>query len=110
MYKRRNENVVIFLVLYVDDILLIENDVGTLSSLKVWLSNQFDMKDLEEAIHILGIKLMRDYQKRMLGLSQASYIDEILTRYSMQDSKKGLFPSELENIYLVVSVLRLTLK
>ena len=25
----------------------------------------------------------------MLGLSQASYIDEILARYSMQDSKKG---------------------
>ena len=28
----------------------------------------------------------------MLGLSQASYIDEILTRYSMQDSKKGFVP------------------
>ena len=48
----------VFLVLYVDDILLIENDVGTLSSVKVWLSTQFDMKDLGEASHILGIKLM----------------------------------------------------
>ena len=28
----------------------------------------------------------------MLGLSQASNIDEILTRYSMQDSKKGFVP------------------
>ena len=92
MYKRRSENVVVFLVLYIDDILLIGNDVGTLSSVKVWLSTQFDMKDLGEASHILGIKLMRDRQKRMLGLSQASYIDEILTRYSMQDSKKGFVP------------------
>ena len=50
------------------------------------------MKNLGEASHILGIKLMRDRQKRMLGLSQASYIDEILTRYSMQDSKKGFVP------------------
>ena len=50
------------------------------------------MKDLGEASHILGIKLMRDRQKRMLGLSQASYIDEILTRYNMQDSKKGFGP------------------
>ena len=32
---------------------------------------------------------MQDHQKRMLGLSQASYIDQILTRYNMQDSKKG---------------------
>ena len=52
---------VVFLILYVDDILLIGNDVGILSSVKVWLSNQFDMKDLGEVSHILGIKLMRDH-------------------------------------------------
>ena len=50
------------------------------------------MKDLGEASHILGIKFMRDRQKRMLGLSQASYIDEILARFSMQDSKKEFVP------------------
>ena len=69
VYKRCNGNVVIFLVLYVDDILLIGNDVGVLSSVKVWLSSQFDMKDLGEASHILGIKLLRDRKQRMLGLS-----------------------------------------
>ena len=88
VYKKCSDNVIVFLVLYVDDILLIENDVGTLSSIKVWLSTQFDMKDLGEASHILGIKLMRDCQKIMLDLSQASYIDEILAIFSMQDSKK----------------------
>ena len=50
------------------------------------------MKDLGEASHILGIKLLRDRQKRMLGLSQAFYIDQILARFSMQDSKKGFIP------------------
>ena len=50
------------------------------------------MKDLGEASHILGIKLLRDYQKRMLGLSQATYIDQILTRFNMEDSKKGFVP------------------
>ena len=69
VYKKCSDNVVVFLILYVDDILLIENDVGTLSSVKVWLSAQFDMKDLEKVSHILGIKLLRDHQKRMLGLS-----------------------------------------
>ena len=75
MYKRRSEIGVVFLILYVDDILLIRNDVGTLSSVKVWLSTQFDMKDLEEASHILEIKLLCDRQKKMLCLAQASYID-----------------------------------
>ena len=45
----------VFLILYVDDILLIGNDVGILSSVKVWLFTQFDMNDLGEASHILGI-------------------------------------------------------
>ena len=87
----------VLLVFYVDGILLIENDVGTLSSVKVWLSGQFDMKDLGESSHILGIKLLRDRQKRMLGLSQASYIDEILARFSMQDFKKGFVPFKVES-------------
>ena len=92
MYKKNNENMVIFLILYVADILLIGNDVGTLSSVKVWLSQQFDMKDLGEASHVLGIRLYRDRQKRILGLSQATYIDNVLARFSMQNSKKRFVP------------------
>ena len=78
-----------FLVLYVDDILLIGNDVGVMSSVKIWLSSQFDMKDLGKANFILGIKLWQDRKNRMLSLSQAGYIDKVLERFSMQNSKKG---------------------
>ena len=92
VYKKCDGSMVVFLVLYVDDILLIGNDVGVLSSVKVWLSSQFDMKDLGEASHILGIKLLRDRKQRMLGLSQATYIDQILDCFNMQDSKKGFLP------------------
>ena len=60
MYKKNSGNMVVFLILYVDDILLIGNDVGTLSSVKVWLLQQFDMKDLGEASHVLRIRLYRD--------------------------------------------------
>ena len=63
-----------------------------LSSVKVWLSSQFDMKDLGEANFILGIKLWRDQKNRILGLSQAGYIDKVLDWVSMQNSKKGLLP------------------
>ena len=92
VYKRHRDKVVMFLVLYVDDILLIGNDVGVMSSVKVWLSSQFDMKDLGEGNFILGIKLWRDHKNKILGLSQARYIDKVLERFSMQNSKKGLLP------------------
>ena len=83
VYKKIDGNDVSFLVLYVDDILLIGNDVGTMSSIKVWLSSQFSMKDMGEASYILGIKLLRDRKQRMLGLSQAAYIDKMLVKFSM---------------------------
>ena len=38
IYKWAFDSVVIFLVLYVNDILLLENDIPTLQSMKLWLS------------------------------------------------------------------------
>jgi hypothetical protein len=58
-----------------------------LSTIKVWLSKQ--MKNLREAGHILVIKVIGDREKRMLALSQEPYIDEVLARFNMQNSKKG---------------------
>ena len=92
MYKNTSGSAIVFLVLYVDDILLIGNDIPMLQSVKVWLSNQFSMKDLGEASYILGIKIYRDRSKRMLGLSQSRYIDLVLKRYSMEESKRGYLP------------------
>ncbi|KAI9200924.1 hypothetical protein LWI28_015124 [Acer negundo] len=92
VYKRIKGDKLVFLILYVDDILLIGNDVGVLTSIKEWLAKQFDMKDLGEASFILGIQVIRDRKNRTIALSQASYIDKILSRFSMQDSKKGMLP------------------
>ena len=69
VYKWTFNSVVIFLVLYVDNILLLENDIPTLQSVKLWLSSQFSMKDLEEASYILRMKIYRDRSRRLLGLS-----------------------------------------
>ena len=50
------------------------------------------MKDLGEASFVLGIRIYRDRSKRMLGLSQSLYIDAILKRFKMENSKRGLIP------------------
>ena len=76
-------------MLYVDDILLIRNDIGLLSHVKKWLVEKFQMKDLGQASYVLGIQIIRDRKNRLLALYQASYIDKVLARFSMQNSKKG---------------------
>ena len=50
------------------------------------------MKDLGETTYILGIKIYRDRSKRLLGLSQSTYIDKMLKRFSMEHSKRGYVP------------------
>ena len=50
------------------------------------------MKDLGEAAYIIGIEIYRDRSKTMIGLSQSTYIDKVLNRFSMQNSKRGFFP------------------
>ena len=57
MYMKSQEGRVVFLILYVDDILLLGSDIGMLSTVKVWLTKTFDMKDLEEVRHILWINI-----------------------------------------------------
>ncbi|KAK8593771.1 hypothetical protein V6N12_045845 [Hibiscus sabdariffa] len=92
VYKKFSGSIVSFLILYVDDILIIGNDIPTLQSIKTWLSSCFSMKDLGEAAYILGVKIYRDISRRLLGLSQSTYIDKVLKRFSMEESKRGFLP------------------
>ncbi|WVZ63555.1 hypothetical protein U9M48_013178 [Paspalum notatum var. saurae] len=92
VYKKVSGSALIFLVLYVDDILLIRNDIPMLEAVKDSLRKSFSMKDLGEAAYILGIKIYRDRSKHLIGLSQSTYIDKVLKRFNMHDSKKGFLP------------------
>jgi hypothetical protein len=53
----------IFLILYVDDILLASTGVNLLLETKKFLSLNFDTKDLGEASFVLGIEIHRDRRK-----------------------------------------------
>ena len=74
IYKKVSGSSIAFLILYVDDILLIGNDIEFLDSIKGYLNKNFSMKDLGEATYILGIKIYRDRSRHLLGLSQSTYL------------------------------------
>ena len=59
VYKKVSGSAVTFLVLYVDDILLIGNDIFMLTSVKVWLLKEFSIKNLGKPFYILDIKVYR---------------------------------------------------
>ena len=70
VYVKRSKGSFIILSLYVNDILLAGNDTEMIITTKAWLSSNFEMKDMGEADYIIGVKILRDHSKKLLGLSQ----------------------------------------
>jgi hypothetical protein len=87
VYVKFNKGKFIFVILYVDDILLASNDVRLIQETKGILSSNFDMKDLGEASYVLGIQIHWDRRNGVLSLSQKSYLEKILKKYNMHASK-----------------------
>jgi hypothetical protein len=66
IYAKFRNGKFIFLILYMDDILLASSDVSLLLETKRFLSSNFDMKDLGEVSFVLGIEIHRDRRKEVL--------------------------------------------
>jgi hypothetical protein len=99
VYAKFNNGKCIFLILYVDDVLLASSDVNLLQETKKFLSSKFDMKDHGEASFVLGIEIHRDRRKEVLGLSQKAYIEKVLMKFSMHNCCPSPAPIVKGNIY-----------
>ena len=77
----------IILLLYVDDMLVVGSNMQDINVLKRKLDKSFAMKDLGAAKQILGMRITRDKKNRKLTLSQGEYIEKVLRRFRMQNSK-----------------------
>ncbi|CAJ2636069.1 unnamed protein product [Trifolium pratense] len=84
---KRNEKVILYLLLYVDDILMASSDKHEIQKLKEKLNGEFEMKDLGNAKRILGMDILRDRSKGELFLSQHDYLKKVVERFRMTDSK-----------------------
>ena len=65
---------VLYLLVYVDDILRESANKEEIRQLKESLNTKFEMKDLGSARRILGIDIHRDRAKGELFLSQSNYL------------------------------------
>jgi len=82
IYRRGTDTV--YLLLYVDDIILTASSLGLLRSTITALQSEFAMKDLGPLHHFLGIAVHR--RSDGLFLSQHQYLD-VLERAGMFDCK-----------------------
>ena len=76
------------LLLYVDDMLIVDQDTRKIGSLKKALGKPFAMKDLGPTKQILGMHIVRDRIEKAIGLSQERYLTKVLERFNTLDESR----------------------
>ena len=82
---------IIYLILYVDDIIVIGNDSTQIHNLITALGQVFELKDLGPLNYFLGIQITKSTHG--LTLTQTKYASDVLHRFHMENSKPTKTPS-----------------
>nr|GEV20934.1 retrotransposon protein, putative, Ty1-copia subclass [Tanacetum cinerariifolium] len=77
----------IYLLLYVDDMLIACKSKAEIGSTKSLLKKEFDIKELGEAKKILGMEIVRDRIRKILRVSQSGYVSKILNNFRIDNGK-----------------------
>ena len=97
VFYRNSQASIIFLVVYVDDIIITGDDMAGISTLKCFLHGQFHTKDLGMLKYFLGVKVMRS--KRRIVLSQRKYVLDLLSETGKLAAKPCQSPMA-QNLHL----------
>ena len=82
----------IILILYVDDLLLMGNDLSLINKIKKKLGKAYHMKDLGAAQSYLGIRITRDHTHRRIWIDQEAYINSALSWFHLMNAKDTQTP------------------
>jgi len=92
VFERNKEKLI--MTIYVDDIILASKSMDMLMQVKSSLKSHFKVTDLGPISNVLGIDVERNEVTGSIKLSQKKYIEELLSRFNMQDSKAVTTPIE----------------
>ncbi|KAF5469803.1 hypothetical protein F2P56_010363, partial [Juglans regia] len=92
LFTRKEGNVFVALLVYVDDILLASNNISTVEAIKTALNNQFKLKDLGPVKYFLGMEIARS--KQGISICQRKYALELLDGAGLLGSKPVNFPMD----------------
>ena len=79
-------------MLYVDDMLLAGKNMEVIKEVKMQLSSNINMKNLNVFNLILGMEIKRNHANGKLWLNEGKYVETILRRFNMQECKRVKVP------------------
>ena len=84
MYTRTMDKGTSIVAIHVDDMLASASSEQEMDALKKDLQSLFEIKDLGDVHWLLGVAITRDQQSHTVTLSQAVYVDTIVSRFKME--------------------------
>lgn len=87
LFTWRKEGKIVVVLLYVDDMLVANNDQEKLEKIKEKLNGTFETKNLGEPKNFLGITIERNKEERYMSIHQTRYTESILERFHMNECK-----------------------
>lgn len=96
LFTKMYGDIKIIVALYVDDFLIFSNSENESEKLKCILNSEFEIKDLGQVKHYLGmnINIHKDCNKYEITLDQQQYIEELLHKFDMTDCRTADTPIE----------------
>ena len=85
LFIRRSSAGITLILLYVDDMIITGDDSASIRSLQHFLSQHFEMKDLDTLSYFLGFKVTSFSDGYYL--SQAKYVFDLLSKAGITDNK-----------------------
>jgi transposase InsO family protein len=92
LYTAQVQGTIVYVLVYVDDILVAASSLEAISWVKQQLAAAFDVRDLGEAAYFLGMRLVRDRGSRTLKLTQQRLATELVARYGLGEAKAKSTP------------------
>ncbi|CAI7780888.1 unnamed protein product [Closterium sp. NIES-54] len=87
----------LFVLVYVDDLVLATPDRCALASVKEELQRRHTCTDLGELQHYLGLQITKDRAARTITLTQSHMVEQILMRFRFPFSKVQLTPLAVDH-------------
>lgn len=84
----------IYILLFVDDMLICCKNQEKIDDVKRKLSNRFNMKDIGIVKYYIGINIKHDIKRNIMTLSQEKYIESLAKKYNLKDAKLYNTPME----------------
>ena len=92
LYVKVRKNDILFVALYVDDLIFSGNNLDMIEKFKLEMTKEFEMTDLGHMSYFLGLEVKQD--ESGIFVSQEAYAKEILKRFKMEDCNPVSTPVE----------------